>query len=199
MICFKYQLKHDLLVVINSTVGNGSVLPIVDCCRFGWFSSSITLSFNLLDVLDLCFRTSSIRTGIYSYNFFVLAGVVSHFFVCFLNFLECRYSPDLYCAWSLLPWKLWSKQQVVLLYGMTGFCNKQTVSAHLQVLYWKEVRLEGYICYYYVMKGFQYSSVSKKVLLSCMVTLIVHPLTWTSHTYVVTQRLQPLISHHPFV
>ena len=124
MICFKYQLKCDLLVVTNSTVGNGSVLPIVDCHHFGWFSSSITLSFNLLDVLDLCFRTSSIRTGIYSYNFFVLAGVASHFFVCFLNFLECKYSPDLYCAWSLSAWKLWSKQQVVLLYGMTGFCNK---------------------------------------------------------------------------
>ena len=33
--CFKYQLKFDLLVVTNSAIGNGSVLPIVDYRHFG--------------------------------------------------------------------------------------------------------------------------------------------------------------------
>ena len=42
----------------------------------------------------LCFRTSFIRSGIYSYDFFDLVGVMSHFFVSFLNFLEYKYSPD---------------------------------------------------------------------------------------------------------
>ena len=68
--------------ITNSTVGNGSMLPIVECHHFGWFYSSITLSFNVLDVLDLCFRTSLIRTEIHSYDFIVLGSDASHFFVC---------------------------------------------------------------------------------------------------------------------
>jgi len=103
-----YHWKRDVLFDTSSVVGSGSVLPIVDCRRLGWCSSNTTLSFNVLDVVTLRVIISFNKPGMYSYVFFLRVGVVSHFLVCFLNFLANISSPLFLRACSRLLWKLWS-------------------------------------------------------------------------------------------